>query len=450
MSNGLRIAGILIAVLFLALETPAFAQAPPSAAPTVDVQVQALPALNTVAGFDPIRATEAYLWRVSGSERLRSDTYFEGRYWLSLVRVLYALIVAGGLLWLGVSAAMRDLAARLTRRRFWRTPIYIVQYILLMTVLTFPLAVYEGFAREQLFELSNQSFIEWLGDFGLRTVLYLVLGTVLLTILYWVVRKAKKFWWLYGAGVSIIFLVIALAVTPNIIAPIFYSYSPLPDGKLKSDIEVMARANGLDASRISVINVSDRNKRLSAAVLGFGSHARIVVSDNLLKQGTPAEIKTAIAQEIGHAAMNHTFWGVVLFSLAIFAGFAFWHYGFLLLAAMYGSIWDIRRQDDPAGLPLFVALATLFFLFVSPFTNWITRSQDQRADAFALDAAREPDAMATLVLKQSPYMKLEPGEIEEVLFYNQPTGRSRIGHAMRWKQVHLADPDIANGPISPQ
>ena len=42
----------------------------------------------------------AYLARINGAARARSDAYFEGGYWLMLVDLVWALAVAGLLLWL--------------------------------------------------------------------------------------------------------------------------------------------------------------------------------------------------------------------------------------------------------------------------------------------------------------------------------------------------------------
>jgi len=55
---------------------------------------------------------------------------------------------------------------------------------------------------------------------------------------------------------------------------------------------------------------------------------------------------------------------------------------------------------------------------------------------------RKPDAFATVILKLSNYRKLEPGRWEEVIFYDHPSGRTRIETAMRWKKEHITDPDI--------
>jgi STE24 endopeptidase len=60
-------------------------------------------------------------------------------------------------------------------------------------------------------------------------------------------------------------------------------------------------------------------------------------------------------------------------------------------------------------------------------------------DIFGLNAARQPDAEAEVDLKLADYRKLDPGPIEEFLFYDHPSGRARIYAAMRWKAEHLRE-----------
>jgi STE24 endopeptidase len=87
---------------------------------------------------------------------------------------------------------------------------------------------------------------------------------------------------------------------------------------------------------------------------------------------------------------------------------------------------------------------------MTPVTNTITRTTEAQADIFGLNAARQPDGFATLTLKLSEYRKLDPSPLEEFVFYDHPSGRSRIAMSMRWKAEHLNDPDIKAGPASPQ
>jgi STE24 endopeptidase len=64
---------------------------------------------------------------------------------------------------------------------------------------------------------------------------------------------------------------------------------------------------------------------------------------------------------------------------------------------------------------------------------------EAQADAFALEKAREPDAAAAVALKLGAYRKLDPGALEEFVFYDHPSGRARIQMAMEWKAAQQAN-----------
>jgi STE24 endopeptidase len=110
----------------------------------------------------------------------------------------------------------------------------------------------------------------------------------------------------------------------------------------------------------------------------------------------------------------------------------------------------VRTVDDPAGLPVLSALMTIFFLVATPVENTISRTTEAQADIFGVNAVRLPDAFAQATLQLSEYRKLDPSPLEEFVFYDHPSGRSRITMMMRWKAEHLNDWDIKNGPVSPQ
>lgn len=64
---------------------------------------------------------------------------------------------------------------------------------------------------------------------------------------------------------------------------------------------------------------------------------------------------------------------------------------------------------------------------------------------YGLNAARQPDGEANVDLMLGKYRKLDPGQVEEFVFFDHPSGRTRITAAMRWKAEHpeLASPELA-------
>jgi STE24 endopeptidase len=400
--------------------------------------------------FDPVKATDAYLARVKGAARANSDSYFEGGYVLLIVDAIYALVVAAILLWSKLSAGIRDFAAARTRSRFWQVPIYAGAYIVVTTVLTLPLTIYEDFFREKTYGLMNMSFAGWFGQFAISFGLTLLAGMVLLTLLYVAIRRAPRTWWMWGAAITIVFAAFAALVEPVFVAPLYNTYTTLPESKLKSDILSVARANGIPATNVYVDDASKQSDRISANVSGLFNTTRITLNDNLLHKGTHDEVLAVLGHEMGHYVLDHIIVILIEFGIIILIGFAFASWGYHILTSLFGGSWGVRAIDDPAGLPVLVALATVFLLVTTPLANTIIRTAEIQADMFGINAVRKPDAFATVVLKLSNYRKLEPGPWEEAIFYDHPSGRTRVWEMMRWKAEHLNDPDIKAGPVSPQ
>ncbi len=452
MRLGLRVAAMAMLLGAVIFAGAANAQATPAPAPTSTIAVHSLPPAGPTAmqKFDPVKATNAYLNQVSGAARARSDSYFEGGYYLILVDALYAVAVSALLLWLRISAGMRNIAQGVTRSRFWQVPIYAVMYVALVAVLTFPLDVYEGFIREHAYGLSNQNFLQWFRDFGIGLALNVIGSAIVLTVIYAIIRGAPRMWWIWGTLVMVAFMAIALMIAPVFIAPLFNTYTSLKDAPVKQEILSLARGNGIPATDVYEFDASKQSKRISANVSGLFGTTRISMTDNLIKRCSPAEIEAVLGHEMGHYVLNHSALLLTWFGLFFLVGFVFVNWGFHVLVDIFGGNWDVRTIDDPAGLPVIMALVAVFIMVGTPVQNTITRTAEAQADIFGVNTARQPDGFATVTLKLSEYRKLDPGPWEEFIFYDHPSGHTRIWTAMRWKAAHLNDPDIKDGPVSPQ
>jgi STE24 endopeptidase len=175
---------------------------------------------------------------------------------------------------------------------------------------------------------------------------------------------------------------------------------------------------------------------VSANVSGFAGTLRISLNDNLLKRCTLPEIETTMGHEMGHYVLNHAYKGLVMIGVAIVVGFAFLNWAIQFGLARWGEKWEVRGITDVAVLPLAVIAISLFFFVMTPVTNTITRTQEFEADMYGLNAARQPDGEANVDMLLGEYRKLDPGPIEEFVFYDHPSGRTRITAAMRWKAEH--------------
>lgn len=378
-------------------------------------------------------ATQVYLDTVPVEQRARSDAYFEGGYWLILWRFLWSSLAMLVLLHLGLAARLRDAAARLTRRVALQPAIFWLGFTLFAFLFMLPMAIYADFVREHQYGLSTQTFGAWIAEQFKILGMELVVGALGVMAFYAVLRRAGRSWWLWGTAVALAFMVFGATIGPVYIAPMFNTYQPLQDPALREPILSVARANGIEAEHVWEMDASRQTTRISANVSGMLGTERITLNDNLLNRTSPEGVLAVMGHEIGHYVLNHTYELLLWFGLLIAVGFAGIARAFPALAARYRGRWGIEGIADPAGLPLIVLLFGVYFFLITPVTNSIIRSNEYEADVFGLNAARQPDGFAEAALLLGQYRKLHPGRIEELLFFDHPSGYTRISTAMRWK-----------------
>jgi len=394
---------------------------------------------TTVSQFDINGAVQAYFAKMPPARRAQSDAYFEGGYWMILWDFLVSAFVMWLLLHFRWSSKMRNLAEWIAPAPFTpiQTAIYWVQFFILVDILTFPLSLYEGYFREHKYGLLNQTFGPWMRDQLVMAGVGVILGAILVIPLFWVVRRLGQNWWVWGAVVMIVFAAFVSLIAPVYVSPLFNQYNLLEDAKIKDPILQMARANGIPAKNVYEFDASKQSNRVSANVSGFANTMRISLNDNLINRCTLPEIQTTMGHEMGHYVLNHEYKGLVMVGVVIVIGFAFLNWGINFALARWGAAWEVRGITDIAVLPLASIVLSLFFFLTTPINNTITRTMEYEADMYGLNAARQPDAEANVDMFLGEYRKLDPGPVEEFIFYDHPSGRVRITAAMRWKAEHL-------------
>ncbi len=386
--------------------------------------------------FDPDVAAESYINSLSAENRSLSDRYTEGGYWHTLWALLIEIVVAIIFLFFGLSKWMKKISMKVKNINL-QNFIYIVLYFIFSFLLVLPYSIYKGFIREHRFGLSNMSFSAWFGEELLGLVLNVVLLGLLLVVIYYTIRKTKERWWIWAGGISTVFIILMIFISPVFLAPLFNEYKELSDGQLKDDILSLARANGIPADKVYQYNASKQSKGIGAHVSGIGKTIRISLNDNLLNRCSPAEIKAVMAHEMGHYVLNHVQQLILLFSLMFFIGLRLLHISFQWAWKKWGKQWNITGISDIGGLPLLMALISILLFLLTPLLNNLSRQDEVEADIFGLNAAREPDGFASVSMMTSEYRKTSPGHWEEILLHDHPSPHSRVVMAMRWKAENL-------------
>ena len=407
------------------------AQSPAPTSPATIITAPSQPA------FDVKAATDAYVAKVPPDKKARSDAYFEGGYWLQLWDFLLACAILIALLQSGWSSRVRNWAEGVSSWRGVQDLLYFMLFLLVTSLLQFPLLVYEGYFREHKYGLATQTIGPWLRDQLVGLAVSAVLGGVAIMGLYWIIRRLGKNWWVWGAVASIVFQAFVILISPVYIGPLFNTYKELNDPKVKDPILSMARANGIPETEVYEVDASRQSTRVSANVSGFLGTDRITLNDNLLKRCSPEEIQAVMGHEMGHYVMHHLYKTLLFLAVLSVIAFALLNKTIHWALARWGDRWDVHEITDIAALPLAVLILTIFFFVLTPVTNSWTRMEEYEADIFGLNASRQPDGEAEVDLKLGEYRKLDPSPLEEIIFFDHPSGRTRITAAMRWKAENV-------------
>ncbi|VAW02440.1 Peptidase, M48 family [hydrothermal vent metagenome] len=391
-------------------------------------------------GFDVEQASRAYIDMLGGDQLEKSNSYYEGGYWLILWGAVVGLLVDFFILQSRLSARFRDWAERITKKKWLQPGLYALPYSIAGFLMTLPWSIYTGFYREKQYDLLDQGFGAWFGEVAIGFAISLVIIPLLIIAIFAVIRRAPKTWWLWGTGVTAIFLLFGMLIAPVFIAPLFNEYTEMEAGPLRDKIVAMAEEHAVPADNIYVFNQSKQHKRVSANVSGLGPSIRISLNDNLLERTAPEEVAAVMGHELGHYVLQHI-WRSFFIILAILALGLFLVSRFApKLIDRYGERWGVRGISDPAAIPVFSMLLTLFFFLATPAQNTLVRVNESEADAFGLDAAKEPDGFAKVAMRLSEYRKIEPGPWEEFIFHHHPSGSTRVHMAMQWKADNVKNP----------
>ncbi len=386
--------------------------------------------------FDPQAATDALLSALPAAARLKAVHYTQGGHWLLLWGWLVTLVVCVLL------ARLRILPALGRRMQGPRRPWLFafaatVVFTLLDAVFELPWSVYANWWREKAYGLTSQPFAGWLGEAALNAAIGAVVTGLFFMLLYALMRRSPRRWWLWAAGLAIGFYMLFAVLGPVLIEPLFNRYTPAPPGPTRDAVVALAKTAGVPSDKIYVYDGSKQSNRYTANVSGLFGSARVAMSDVMFAKGADiAEVRGVVGHEMGHYERGHVLWGALFFACLALAGLWLAQLAFPAVDRLVRT--GASGIADPAGLPTLSVIIATLGLLATPLTNTATRLQESDADAFSLRVAHEPTGLAKALVKTIEYRADSPGPVEEAIFYDHPSVRRRVQRAMDWKAAHLA------------
>lgn len=313
--------------------------------------------------------------------RLRTILSFGGTAWSVAI-----LLLALALRW---PVHLRNWAERATPRRWFQGLLFLPPAILFLTLISLPLAIYSQHV-ERRYGLSVQSWRSWAADQGKALLLSLVVFTPLLLLLFWIVRRSPKIWWLWFWLATLPVILFGVFISPLWVDPMFNHFSPLQksDPQLVVQLERLAQHADLDIppSRMFLMRASEKVTGLNAYVTGVGASKRIVVWDTTIQKLPPNEILFIAGHEIGHYVLDHIYKGLAFTALLLFVLLWLACRCIVWLLVRYREQWGIRGENDWAALAVFVLVATCIGFLSSPIANSFSRWEEHQADIFGQEA----------------------------------------------------------------
>ena len=362
-------------------------------------------------------------------EELKAHEYEGAQHRLFVWQMGCLFALLGAFLWSGFS---ETLATNLTIRWgvdlwFWVNMVYTALVVLGISIFLFPFSYYGGYVLEHHYGLSNQTLMDWSGDYFKSVLMDLVIASVLVSVLYAFLRWIPDIWWLVGTGFYISFSVLFSFLAPVVILPLFNPFEPLENGALEERVRSVVSSAGITLSGVYCWGLEEKTNTANAAFVGMGKTKRIILSDTLLKGYSEEEILAVVAHEAGHCRN-----GDMVRIMGVHGVFAL--IGFYVVDLfLRGSIgWvGLSSISDIAGAPLFFFGLILFSMITMPVANGYSRQREFAADAYAVDTLGSADALVAALEKLSKQnlSVREPNRWVECFLHSHPSLKRRVERA---------------------
>ena len=352
-------------------------------------------------------------------------------------RLLLADLALGGIyllaFLLGPSQALKAWSIHLTTNPFLAVALYLWALALIYGVLFLPLDYYGGFVLPHRYGLSTQTHKGWGLDLAKSLFLGLLLGTLIVEVIYYLLRAFPSLWWLIAGLVILLLTTLLTNLAPLLILPLFFRLTPLPEGEIAKRLTDLAERAGTKVRGVFTIDLSSKTRAANAALIGLGNTRRIILGDTLYEGYTPEEIETILAHELGHHVHGDMARGIIIQSALILLGFYFTH----LALNWWSPLLGFEAPYDIAALPLFALSMGTFFLITTPLANLYSRSREQEADQYALEITHKPEAFISVMIKlaNQNLANVEPEPWVEFLLYSHPAINKRIRQGKEFKRA---------------
>ncbi|WP_411844528.1 M48 family metallopeptidase [Schinkia azotoformans] len=336
--------------------------------------------------------------------------------------VLFLTILA-----VGFSVRFRNWSESVTKISLFQKGIYVFWLSLFTFIIMFPID-YISYQLSKSYGITTSTFAIWMKDQFIDFWLDYLFMALLAFVVYALIKKYNKRWWIYAWVISVPFTVFLMFVQPVIIDPLYNDFYPLKDKELEEKILNLASKADIPAEHVYEVNMSEKTNALNAYVTGIGSNSRIVLWDTTLNELNDNEVLFVMAHEMAHYVKKHIYMGMATYLLISFIGLFIASKILEWAVKRFGQRLSIKGINDIASLPLLLLIISMLTFIQSPISNAFSRSLEHSADEYAIEMTNDKTAAISGFQKLTiaGLSEVNPPAIVKWLRYGHPTMLERL------------------------
>jgi STE24 endopeptidase len=362
---------------------------------------------------------------------------------LLVVDTLYGFLLLLAFLYGRIGSGFRDIAKRFTKRVNLQGFVYLPLVLVSLATLELPIKAYSH-RLSRMYGLSIQGWGSWLGDWAKGVALLTLLGTLVISLAYWLMRKSPRRGWFYFWLTSVPILLFVIFLLPLVIEPMFNHFDPLEPRHpaLAAEIEKVLQHGrmAISPSRMFEMRASEKATTLNAYVTGLGASKRVVIWDNTIQKLTTPQILYVFGHEMGHYALHHIWKGLAFAAVLLLAAFYLGANLGQWAVTRYGSRWGIGSLSDWASMPLLILIISLFDFFSGPLSSTFSRHLEHQADLYGMEVIHgivpnpnQTAAQSFQALGENSLSYPHPNRLLIFWTYDHPAISDRVQFVLRYK-----------------
>jgi STE24 endopeptidase len=371
----------------------------------------------------------------SRSQIHHTESFHDAVKWPSWLALLAQIASAVAIGFTGAGRRLVVTFTRITRRWWLQAVLAAVGFVVIQTLVGLPFAIWAQHVTD-IYGLTTGDWPRFVADIATGMAVSVVLTSVAMLVLVALARRFVRWWFAIAAGLAAGVVVLSSFVYPVVFEPLFNHFTPLPPGRLRTEIVDLAARSHVRVSDILVADASQRTTAENAYVSGFGATKRVVLYDTLVRSAPRAQTRLVVAHELGHVKHEDVRNGTVEGALA--AAAAMCALSVLIRRPRVRRPLRVISMGDPSAVFVVLSIFVLASFLGSPIQQGLSRKIEAHADAYALQLTHDPRTFIAMQkrLALSNLDHLDPNPVLSFWFDSHPTTMQRIEMGLAYERMH--------------